>query len=286
MIEDSLRSEQRILRTRFFEGREAIRWRAGRELAAQWLLYLDEPEACWRVATDWLREVLDADRVDGGLGGYVYATGIARDYVVAAESRRAGLSLPSVDGQRFDASDVGIRMVWAQSGLLRVPSVAQYRHFSEPLRATLLQAGTFSKLALPLRDGTKPVGIFCADWQRESPRWNAHVCHELVSFSQDVMGPLMGAMQRMRHAHEVPSRPVSDPDQGRKMNGTMHKALTPSEQKVADLIAEGMSYKEVARALGKSPSTIDHQLRSIREKLGVASTARLVRVLAERGTRH
>ena len=33
--------------------------------------------------------------------------------------------------------------------------------------------------------------------------------------------------------------------------------------------------------LDRSLSTVDHQLRSIREKLGARSTARLVRLLAE-----
>lgn len=41
-------------------------------------------------------------------------------------------------------------------------------------------------------------------------------------------------------------------------------------------MAGGLSYKEVARRLGRSLSTVDHQLRSIRHKLGLPSTARLV----------
>jgi DNA-binding CsgD family transcriptional regulator len=55
--------------------------------------------------------------------------------------------------------------------------------------------------------------------------------------------------------------------------------LTPAERRVAELVAMGLSYKEVARRLGRSLSTIDHQLRSIRGKVVAASTARLVRLL-------
>ena len=55
--------------------------------------------------------------------------------------------------------------------------------------------------------------------------------------------------------------------------------LTPAELKVARLVATGLSYKEVARRLDRSLSTVDHQLRSIRDKLGVRSTARLVHLL-------
>ena len=53
------------------------------------------------------------------------------------------------------------------------------------------------------------------------------------------------------------------------------QCLTPAERGVAKLVAEGLSYKEVARKLGRSFSTVDHQLRSIRAKLGARSTARL-----------
>jgi DNA-binding CsgD family transcriptional regulator len=41
-----------------------------------------------------------------------------------------------------------------------------------------------------------------------------------------------------------------------------------------------LSYKEIARRLDRSLSTIDHQLRSVRGKLGARSTARLVRMLS------
>ena len=58
--------------------------------------------------------------------------------------------------------------------------------------------------------------------------------------------------------------------------------LTPAERRVAELAATGMSYKEIARRLDRSFSTIDHQLRSVRRKLGARSAGRLVRKLAPR----
>ena len=63
--DDDILSVQRRLRRRLFEGETAIRWRPGRELAAQLLLYLDDAQACWRITADWLRETLDADREIG-----------------------------------------------------------------------------------------------------------------------------------------------------------------------------------------------------------------------------
>ena len=71
MDDDDFLRIQRELRARLFEGSAAIRWRPGRELAAQLLLYLDDVESCWRLTTEWLRDTLDADRVDGGYGGFL-----------------------------------------------------------------------------------------------------------------------------------------------------------------------------------------------------------------------
>jgi len=56
--------------------------------------------------------------------------------------------------------------------------------------------------------------------------------------------------------------------------------LTAAELKVAQLVVNGLSYKEVARQLKRSLSTVDHQLRSIREKTGAASTAALIHLLS------
>ena len=62
--------------------------------------------------------------------------------------------------------------------------------------------------------------------------------------------------------------------------------LTPAERRVAELAATGMSYKEIARRLNRSFSTIDHQLRSVRSKLGTRSAGRLVHLLAPRAARN
>jgi len=59
-------------------------------------------------------------------------------------------------------------------------------------------------------------------------------------------------------------------------------ALTPAELRVAQLVVAGLSYKEIARQLDKSRSTVDHQLRSMRAKIGVHSMSMLVRELARR----
>jgi DNA-binding CsgD family transcriptional regulator len=299
MNDDDILRIQRDLRRRLFEGPGAIRWRPGRELAAQLLLFLDDPQACWRIATEWLRDTLDADRVDGGFGGFVGVNGRPRDYVVMAEAQRDSLRLPTVLGLRFDAANPGLRAVWRDGDVTAIAEVSQERTFTEDLRLALRGVGTAAKLALPVRDGARPIGLICADWHREAPRWNAEACIELGGFAQTALGPVLATAAQLavdRLEAQGSARMLAD--EGKTMSvepargewlGTRTACarpsmaaiaeLTPAEWRVARLVAMGLSYKEVARELGRSLSTVDHQLRSIRDKLGVRSTARLVRAL-------
>ncbi|MBY8976588.1 GAF domain-containing protein [Rhodobacteraceae bacterium NNCM2] len=56
--------------------------------------------------------------------------------------------------------------------------------------------------------------------------------------------------------------------------------LTPREQQVATAYADGQSYKEIARVLGLSPTTVRSHLRAVYSKLGVTSKIELGRFLA------
>ena len=51
--------------------------------------------------------------------------------------------------------------------------------------------------------------------------------------------------------------------------------LSPREREIAGLFASGMTNKQVARALGTSPSTVRNQVVRIYEKLGISSKAEL-----------
>lgn len=294
MNDDAILQRQRSLRRQLFEGSGAIRWRPGRELAAQLLLYLDDPRACWQLTADWLRDTLDADRVDGGFGGYVDSSGAVHDYIVVSEAQRSSLPLPSVMGWRFDATDPGLSAVWSDAApaLTLIRDVSQERAMSERLRGALRGVSTAAKLALPVRNAQQPLGLICADWHRSAPRWNAEVCNQLGSFADEALGPVLAAAnQAMLPMDEAPDaeRPLgpstTDALVGRADSTAALQAamaqLTPAERRVAQLVANGLSYKEVARQLGRSLSTVDHQLRSIRDKLGVRSTARLVHLLGQ-----
>jgi DNA-binding CsgD family transcriptional regulator len=57
-------------------------------------------------------------------------------------------------------------------------------------------------------------------------------------------------------------------------------ALTATERRVAELVAEGLQTKQVAGRLFVSPKTVEGHLSRIYEKLGVRSRTELARRLA------
>jgi DNA-binding CsgD family transcriptional regulator len=281
MNDDTLIALQRDLRRRFFEGPQAIRWRPGRELIAQLLLYLDDPRQCWILTTSWLRDILDADRVDGGFGGFISCGGRPVDYVVIGEAQRPNQVLPPVMGCTFSACDPGLIAVWDSTALLSFDRVQQASLLTSQTRSELQAVGTASKIAIPMRDGPLPVGIICADWNREYPQWSPEVCLEVARLVRESIGPLMASAIRLGTPSTAESITESSTQSLNMTSLAAWSDLTPAEKRVAVLIAKGGSYKDVARILGRSLSTVDHQLRSIRQKLNVKSTLRLVHLLSE-----
>ena len=144
----------------------------------------------------------------------------------------------------------------------------------ERLRASLLRLGSRSIIATSLRDHGAPVGLTCADWMECRVDANDTRCARLQELSDHVLGPIIGAARSLDENAPVVDAALAD-EARRVLRG-----LTPAERRVAMLAATGMSYKEIARRLNRSFSTIDHQLRSVREKLGVRSAGQLVRMLA------
>lgn len=57
--------------------------------------------------------------------------------------------------------------------------------------------------------------------------------------------------------------------------------LSPREHQVAWLLARGLTHKEVARQLGRSPATVRNQIQSIYARLEISSVAQLVALLHE-----
>lgn len=262
---------QRTLRGTLLDS-SRITWRPARDLAAHLLLHLDDTQACWQLAVQWLRDAFDADRVDAGFASPWQAT-----YRPQAEARRSTRLVPTMTNASIDVTDAGVQGVWASPGIVVFRDVAQERRFGAPLRSNLLALGARNVLATALWHRGAPVGMACADWMESRVDASDARCshfQELVT----VLGPVMGAARSLQG--NGPDAPAGTGQSGAAGRSGPLAQLTPAERKVAQLVATGMTYKEIARQLNRSFSTVDHQLRSVRTKLGVRSTSRLVRLLS------
>jgi len=261
---DTLLAAQRRLRERLLQGRQLQAEERG--IAAEMLLHLDDPFACWAVCASWLMAQTGADRVDGG-----FASATDRVYTPWMEQRREGDGVPSVLGAVFDARAEAIRVVWRAQHAVVYQDVLEDSRVGEPVRSGLLAAGTRSKIAVAVRDRGRDIGLLCLD-SRRPHAWTRDDYERIDRVAREVIGPVLGAVRDLADAagHQLP--PGRPPAPG--------CPLTAAELRVAQLVLAGFSYKEIASRLNRSCSTIDHQLRSMRQKLGVNSTAKLMRELA------
>ena len=61
----------------------------------------------------------------------------------------------------------------------------------------------------------------------------------------------------------------------------MLDALTPAERQVADLVADGLTSRQIGEELFVSPRTVDAHLTNIYRKLDINTRARLAAIVAD-----
>jgi DNA-binding CsgD family transcriptional regulator len=101
--------------------------------------------------------------------------------------------------------------------------------------------------------------------QRRAARESLHAA--IAGFEE--LGATPWAEKAHGELHRIGGRPASA------------DKLTPTEQRVAALVAEGRSNREVAEALFVTPRTVEWNLTKVYAKLGVRSRAQLVRQMAQ-----
>ena len=84
-------------------------------------------------------------------------------------------------------------------------------------------------------------------------------------------------------SHAVVEKLMKMPAKNATMTDEGYEALTPREQEIMRLLAEGFSVKEVAEKLFISPKTVENHRSNIMRKLGLHSTLELVRYAARLG---
>lgn len=262
MDSNAIVETQRRLRPRIDAARQFDAIRGATDLAAHLLLYLDDSERCWRLTLQWLRELLDADRVDGG-----FTDQQSECYRPALEEVRQDIFIPSSVGLAIDARQTALREVLDSQLPVLYHSVEEDRRFAGPLRHQMLSLDTHSKLALSLHDTQNAFAVICCDWTRAHHRWHADQCVQLGKFTNTVLGPIFSVVSDLSDSCSSTIKVGED------------VKLTAAELKVARLVVQGLSYKEIAFELDRSFSTVDHCLRNIRDKLGARSTARMMGML-------
>jgi len=110
------------------------------------------------------------------------------------------------------------------------------------------------------------------EWLRRAQRRvdaRVHLRHALGTFEDVRAHPLVGrATQELRASGET----------ARKRDPSTLLALTPMELKVAQLVASGLSNKDVAAQCWVSPRTVAFHLRNVFAKAGITSRGELARL--------
>lgn len=271
---------QRRLRVELLD-RSSIRHNPARDLAAHMLLSIDDLPSCWSIATEWLQSQLGCHRVDAGFG-----VPQAREYFPSfAEAKNSNYDIPSFGSSAVYNQDPVMQAMWLDERPIVFADIKQDRRVTHRLRKRMSGAKTKSKFGAALRSRNGSYGLICADWTEHlAPRKSTILdCFELTV--ADVLSPVIAIAKEF--AEQNPSnRNIYQKD----INNQKHFAddsaqysdwmLTETETEVAKLIAQGLSYKEIAQIRERSFSTVDHQLRSIRKKAGVSSTSALISLLA------
>lgn len=84
-------------------------------------------------------------------------------------------------------------------------------------------------------------------------------------------------------SQEVVKKLMESPAREAKITNAAYGTLTPREQEVMRLLAEGLSAKQVAKKLFISPKTVENHRSNIMSKLGLHSTVELIRYAAKLG---
>jgi len=84
-------------------------------------------------------------------------------------------------------------------------------------------------------------------------------------------------------SNKVVKKLMEFPEKEAKITDTRYEALTPREQQVMRLLAEGISIKEIAERLFISPKTVENHRTNIMSKLELHSAVELIRYAARLG---
>lgn len=258
---------QQALRHRLLDQPTRISHSRARDLAAHLLLLIDNSRAAWQECVTWLRMELEVERVDGGFASPQQTTYLPGQ----AESVCESGGIRTIKGLEVDNHSPAVKKIWGASKPVVFASLEADTQFEPRLRRALISTGIESKIAVSLKQSGQGFGLLCIDraQRRHASDWRQNQYDLFESVTREVISPIMYQIHIL----------TSDTDTSIPALFESASLLTPAEIGVARLAANGLSYKEIAKRNGRSFHTVDHQLRSIRNKLNVSSHAKLVTLL-------
>lgn len=219
------------------------------DCGAHMLLYLEEPQAMLRIGLGHLIERLAATRGDIGYGGACDPR-----YRACVSQSRNDCDVPDILQFAWPNQHHVLQSIWHT----RAPVYLDVQEdMVGGLRPSLQRLRVRTKLARRLECGNRGFGIVCIDQTEECRRWAQD---DQAYFDQFVLGFLSPLMAASRAAC-----------------GMEERRFTPAEQAVLRFALQGLSYKEIATRLNKSPNTVDNQLCQLRRKLGARNQVELIR---------
>jgi DNA-binding NarL/FixJ family response regulator len=137
-------------------------------------------------------------------------------------------------------------------------------HLSHPAIAKVLLVESYDRdlVVSAFRSGAR--GIFCIS--------DTHVRLRCRCIQRVASGQIWANTQQMTFLLDL----ISEVPSLRIVNSAGHQLLTPREEQVVALVAEGLSNRDTARELNLSEHTIKKYLFRIFDKLGISSRVELV----------
>ena len=99
---------------------------------------------------------------------------------------------------------------------------------------------------------------------------------------EDLITAIRAAMNGDRYLSEELSDAILDPDSSSSNPRDRYDTLTEREREVLQLVAEGLTSREIGDRLTISPRTVDKHRENLKAKLGLDNTAELTRFFLQR----
>jgi DNA-binding CsgD family transcriptional regulator len=171
--------------------------------------------------------------------------------------------------ERLEAHARAIPNPWTRMAVKRCRGLLEAAHGDTPGALGTLHAANLAAAELGEPFELARTQLALAMVQRRSKRWadaRRSLMEALQTFER--LGALLWATRARDELSRVPGRTPAG------------RTLTPTERRVAELVAEGRSNKEVATALFVTVKAVEANLSRIYEKLAVRSRSELARKFA------